>query len=355
MKSKSIFVFLMAMILILSACSNSATQGDISGSPSQSSEHIYLYGEVHGVDKILHKEFELWYEYYHNQGMRHLFVELPYYTAEFLNIWIKSDSNDILDTIYNDWIGTACNKPNVKKFYEKIKSQCPETIFHGTDVGHQYNTTGEKFLVYLKNNNLEDSEQYVLTKEGIEQGKYYYGHSDDVYRENMMVENFIREFDKLSGESIMGIYGGAHTGLEAMDYTNSIPCMANQLKELYGDAIHSEDLTSLAKDIEPYRLDSIHVGEKDYEALYYGKQDLTGLKDYAYREFWRLENSYDDFVNRPKTQDVLPYSNYPMLIETGQVFVIDYTKSDGSVIRKYYRSDGNIWNNEPTTEEFTVE
>ena len=34
-----------------------------------------------------------------------------------------------------------------------------------------------------------------------------------------MVENFTREFDKLSGESIMGIYGAAHTGLEAMDYT----------------------------------------------------------------------------------------------------------------------------------------
>ncbi len=74
-----------------------------------------------------------------------------------------------------------------------------------------------------------------------------------------------------------------------------------------------------------------------------------------YREFWRLENAYDDFMDRPKTNQVLPYSNYPMLIEKGQVFIIDYTKTDGSVIRKYYRSDGYVWNNVPSTEEITVE
>lgn len=357
MKSRSVFAMMMIMILMLSACSNSATQRDrdISAPPSQSSGQVYLYGEAHGVEKILDKEFELWYEYYHNQSMRHLFVELPYYTAEFLNIWMQSDNNDILDAIYSDWAGIASYNPNVKEFYEKIKSQCPETIFHGTDVGHQYDTTGERFLECLQSNNLEDTEQYLLTKQVMEQGKYYYGHSDDVYRENMMVENFTREFDKLSGESIMGIYGAAHTGLEAMDYTNSVPCMANQLKESYGDTIRSEDLSSWAKDIEPYRVDTIQVGGKDYEALYFGKQDLTGFKDYAYREFWRLENAYDDFVDRPKTQDVLPYNNYPMLIETGQIFVIDYTKTDGSIIRKYYCSDGHVWNNKPSTEEFTVE
>jgi len=349
MKSRSIFTFVMAtiMIMVLSACSS-----DISAPPSQSSGHIYLYGEAHGVDKILDKEFELWYEYYHAQGMRDLFVELPYYTAEFLNIWMQSDSSDILNKLYSDLAGTAFYNPYVKEFYEKIKSQCPETIFHGTDVGHQYDTTGKRFLEYLQSNNLEDSEHYLLTKEVIEQGKYFYEHSDHVYRENMMVENFIREFDKLSGESIMGIYGAAHTGLEAMNFTNSVPSMANQLKERYGDIIRSEDLSSLAMDIEPYRVDIIQLGGKDYEALYFGKQDLAGFKDYAYREFWRLENAYDDFVDRPKTQDVLPYNQYLMLIETGQVFVIDYTKTDGYVIRMYYRSDKYVGNN---TVEFKVE
>lgn len=357
LKIRSVFAFVMVMIMImvLSACSDSETHSDISASPSKSSGQIYLYGEVHGVDKILDKEVELWYEYYHNQNMRHLFVELPYYTAEFLNVWIKSDSNEILDTLFSDLAGTASYKPKVKELYEKIKSQCPETIFHGTDVGHQFSTTGERFLEYLQSNNLKNSEQYLLTKKAIEQGKYFYGHSDHAYRENMMVENFIHEFDKLDSESIMGIYGAAHTGLEAMNYTKSVPCMAKQLKERYGGTIHSEDLSSLAKDIEPYRVDVIKLGGKDYEALYFGKQDLAGFKDYAYREFWRLENAYDDFADRPKTQEVLPYDNYPMLIETGQVFVIDYTKTDGSVIRAYYRSDGHVWNNVPLTEVFKLE
>ncbi len=357
MKCKKMIVIAveLIMLLVLSACLNNTTQSDIPVASSRSSGQIYLYGESHGVEEILDNEFELWDAYYHDQGMRHLFIELPYYTAEYLNIWMKSDNNDILDALYSDWVGTASHNPKVKEFHEKIKSRCPETIFHGTDVGHQYDTTGERFLKYLQSNNLGDSEQYKRAQEAIEQGKYYYRHSGDVYRENMMVENFTHEFDKLSGESIMGIYGSAHTGLEAMDYTNSVPCMANQLKKLYGDNIHSEDLSVLAKDIEPSRVDTIKVGGKDYKALYFGKQELSGFKDYAYREFWRLENAYDDFKNRPKKQDVLPYNNYPMQIETGQVFIIDYTKTDATATRRYYRSDGNIWNDLPTTEEFIVD
>lgn len=357
MKSASILRFTVVLIIIslLSACLNIPTQNDISAPPLQPHGQVYLYGEQHGVDKILDKEFELWSEYYHNESMRHLFVELPYYTAEFLNKWLKSDSDDILDEVYTDWEGTAVHNPNIKDYYKKIKSQCPETIFHGTDVGHQYDTTGERFLEYLQKNNLEDSEQYLLAKDAIEQGKHYYEHSDDVYRENKMSHNFIREFDKLSSESVMGIYGTAHTGLDAMDFTNSVPCMAKQLKKRYGDVIHSEDLAGLAKDIDPYRTDTIKIDGKDYEASYFGKEDMTGFSEhYVTREFWRLENAYDDLKDRSKTGDVLPYNNYPMLIEKGQVFVIDCTKTDGSIIRKYYRSDGHVWKSMPSTEEFTA-
>ena len=51
---------------------------------------------------------------------------------------------------------------------------------------------------------------------------------------------------------------------------------------------------------------------------------------------------------------MLPYDNYPMNLEAGEVFVIDYTKTDGSVVRRYYRSDGRLWEDRPVTEEFTV-
>jgi hypothetical protein len=358
MKNTRIFVLAMAMVLLmaLSALTNSLASANEAASSSKPSGQIYLYGEQHSVEKILDKELELWGEYYNNKNMRHLFVELPYYTAEYLNIWMTSDNDDILDETYDDWIGTASHNPSVKEFYKKIKNKCPETIFHGTDVGHQYATTGERFLRYLEKDNMKGSAQYLLGQEAVEQGKLYYANSDDVYRENKMTENFIREFDHLSGESVMGIYGGAHTGLDAMDYiTRSVPCMANQLKEVYVGNIYSEDLSWLTKDIEAIRVDTIAVDGKNYEAMYFGKQDLNGFKEYAYRDFWRLENAYNDFKNKPKTGDVLPDNNYPMLIEVGQVYVIDYTKKDGSIKRMYYRSDGLVWNDMPATEEFTAE
>ena len=73
----------------------------------QSSGEIYLYGEEHSVTAILEKEFELWSSYYQNDGMRDLFVELPYYTAAYMNLWMKSDNDDILHSLYQDWAGTA--------------------------------------------------------------------------------------------------------------------------------------------------------------------------------------------------------------------------------------------------------
>lgn len=181
-------------------------------------------------------------------------------------------------------------------------------------------------------------------------------HSADAYRENKMAENFVREFETLGGESVMGIYGSAHIGIDAMDYnTGSVPSMANQIHSSYQDALHTEDLRWVTKEIEPEQMETIAVAGKKYQAAYFGKEDLTGFRDYSYREFWRLEHAYDDFRNCPKTGDVLPYGNYPMLIETEQVFVVDYGKTDGSVTRMYFRSDGNDWEGFLTTEEIRVE
>lgn len=341
------------------SCSQSNTAAKTSGNaaPSQQTGQIYLYGEQHGVEKILEKELALWNDDYHEKGMRHLFIEMPYYTAEFLNLWMQADNDDLLNEIYEDWAGTLSHNQSIKEFYQNIKNQCPETVFHGTDVGHQYDSTGERYLNCLRDNQQEDSEKYQTALEAIEQGKYYYEHSDPVYRENKLVENFIREFDKLEDQNVMGIYGSAHTGLEAMDYeTHTIPCMANQLYNRYGDALHAEDLSLLSRDVEPLRADVLTVGGKEYEASYFGQEDLTQFQlEFDSREFWRLEDAYDDFKEMDKTGDVLPYDNYPMLIEEGQVFVIIYRKADGSEKKGYYRSDGNAWEGRPATEEFVIE
>ena len=234
---------LCALFLLLSACSPAPAPEEVPLPSTPPPGQIYLYGESHAVQHILDRELELWSGYYNDQGMRHLFVEAPYYTAEFLNLWMQSDSDDILDALYQDWEGSLSHDPGVREFYVELKRQCPETMFHGTDVGHQYSTTGMRYLRYLWENGLGDSEQARLAQENIDQGKYYYGHSDDNYRENKMAENFIRAFDALDGESIMGIYGSYHTMIDGLDAAGTVPRMANQLHEVYGDTLHTEDLT----------------------------------------------------------------------------------------------------------------
>ncbi len=103
---------------------------------------IFLYGERHADETFLEEEFALWSNFYHEEGMRHLFIESPYYTAEFLNLWMDADSDEILDQLFADWKGTSMGSDLVRSFYKRIKEECPETVFHGTDVGHQYDTTG---------------------------------------------------------------------------------------------------------------------------------------------------------------------------------------------------------------------
>lgn len=137
-----------------------------------------------------------------------------------------------------------------------------------------------------------------------------------------MTENFMRAFDKLDGDSVIGIYGGAHVGIDEMNFTNEIPSIANQLGKVYGDALHSEDLKKI-----PVRTDTIEVNGKENAATNYGTAELTKFNiKYVSREFWRLEDVYDNIAKNTETNDVLPYNDYSIPVEVGQVFVIDYTK-----------------------------
>lgn len=86
------------------------------------------------------------------------------------------------------------------------------------------------------------------------------------------------------------------------------------------------------------------VNRKSYTAIYYGQEDISSWAEkYKTRDFWRLENAYDDFKNLHRIGDNLPEDNYPMSIAAGQVFVIDYTLKSGGVYREVMRCDGNIW------------
>ena len=228
-------------------------------------------------------------------------------------------------------------------------------MFHGTDVGHQYDSTGARYQDYLEERGLADTEDYRLTLEAIQQGKTFAERGSDIYRENRMAENFIREFDALDGESVMGIYGAAHTDPDAMaDSAGTVPSMAAQLVERYGDSLHTEDISWIAW--EPQRTDTLTVAGKEYQASYFGEEDISGWAgDYQSRAFWRLEGAYEDFEDCPESSDVLPCNDYPMPIEAGQVFVLGYTRKDGTSERKYYRSDGEVWNGMDCTTEFIPE
>ena len=107
---------------------------------------------------------------------------------------------------------------------------------------------------------------------------------------------------------------------------------------------------------EPIRTDWLTIGEKEYKASYFGQQDMSYWSEYATkREFWRLEDVGDDFDNSARLSSVLPYNNYPPIpIEVGQMFVIDYHTTKGTVERRCYIADGTVWEDMPSTREINV-
>ena len=89
---------------------------------------ISLYGEAHGFKRYYDIEFEAWSKYY-DEGYRNLFVELPYYSAEFLNEWMKADSDELIDLFFEEIQGTQSGNESYYEFFHEIKERCPETIF----------------------------------------------------------------------------------------------------------------------------------------------------------------------------------------------------------------------------------
>lgn len=178
-KKKTLIILFIALCLILWGCAppSPSTPTDIvqestSADPTNSSQ-IYLYGEKHGDEATLELELQIWQEHY-SSGMRHLFVEYGYFTGAYLNLWMSAEDDTILDQLFLDWDGTEACSDASRSFLKAIKETCPETLFHGTDVGHQYWSTGTRYLAYLEENQLQDSEEYQLTQQAIQQGKVYY-------------------------------------------------------------------------------------------------------------------------------------------------------------------------------------
>ena len=213
---------------------------------------IMLYGESHGFKEYYDIELDLWKKNY-DAGCRNLFVELPFYTADFLNFWMKENSDELIDEIFVEIKGTLSGNEYYNEFFHGIKERCPETVFYGTDVGHQFGTTGERYLKYLEEKGLSGSEKYSLAKECIQQGKDFY--SDETrndgmspVRESYMTSNFIEAYSRCGGGKIMGIYGSYHTDLKKS------ALMTGRLREHYGDIISSVRIMSIYSKERPYKL-----------------------------------------------------------------------------------------------------
>ncbi len=218
---------------------------------------IILYGEQHGIKEFYEYEFKEWQRFYEEEGMRDLFLELPYYTAEFLNLWMQEEDDAILDEMYADTEGTASHTQDYLDFFRKIKESCPETVFHGTDVGHQFEITGARYLAYLEEKGLTDSEKYELALANMEQGKEWYEKQDPVdwdWREEKMIENFLETYERIGRGKIMGIYGGAHVDVK------DGKIMAGAIKDKYGDVVSGIYLfTEILKE-RTYRIGFSHIG-----------------------------------------------------------------------------------------------
>lgn len=348
-KRKVLMVLLIAMVSvtgIVTGCSERKKDAEEKIQEQLESDGIYLYGETHSNEYIQKRELEIWGEYY-KEGVRDLFYEMPYYDASMLNIWMKEDNDEILDRLWKAWEGTAAGEIETYNFFKSLKERYPETILHGTDIGHDYQTAGQWYLEYLEKNGRKDLEEYRKTQKNMEQGKYFYDHSENAeYRENRMVENFIEEYEALGDVPIMGIYGGAHVDIDAMAYgTSDVPCMANQLHEQYGERLHVKDLSGyddLGEEKEPIIVEEMKVNGKKYRASYFGEFQITDDdSEYINAEYWRLEEAYSDFQSAHVVGDVWYENMFPMKLEGEQVYVVDLEKEGGRVERRYFRTDQN--------------
>ena len=86
---------------------------------------------------------------------------------------------------------------------------------------------------------------------------------------------------------------------------------------------------------------SININGVEYKARSVGKQELSTVSDFKSREFWLLPDAYDDFLGCSYTGNALPQSNYPVPLESGQFFVIEYTRKDGSTKTEYHICTGD--------------
>ena len=124
----------------------------------------------------------------------------------------------------------------------RSSANAPRLIFHGTDAGHQYETTGARSLAFAEEESGAGSEEAARTLEAISQGRRYYALMDEGYREEQMALNFEREYGALASHDalLVGIYGSSHADPRSLRWDGAGPSMGKMLRERYGDVVAFE-------------------------------------------------------------------------------------------------------------------
>ena len=269
--------------------------------PTRAESQILLCGEDHTDAGCKEQELALWRERY-AAGDRDLFLEMGAATAELLNRWMTTGEESFWDLVYRNWEGTLAQTEQTENFYRQLRANCPETVFHGIDMEHQYRTTGRFCLALLEKEGRQGSEVYRKVLRSVEQGERFYEgwdgdlfSRDNAYREETLAENFRREYESIGRRRVMGIFGAAHTDPYGPDYyTASVPSMGAQLKERYGGGILCRDLRG--EDLPEET--TLTVAGTEYEAIYYGEYPIARRDILRSGEYWRLADVYDALVSR---------------------------------------------------------
>jgi len=335
-------------------------QGIVQEPPPQSTGLIFLYGEEHLRDheEMLARQLERWGYYYNTHGMRHLFLEKPFYTGEFLNQWLYADNEAEADTMMLALVDEGAVSPfHAEHFFGVIRRDFPDTVFHGVNIGGMWNVaTGQRFLAYLISSGQSNTARYELTRQNIAQAEMYSRTWDDGLPPISWIrdkaDNFVRAFDALGGESVMGIFNTQHTefGNHTQLRMYASATLATRLQRRYGDAVSSVNLQEILQQEEWYRIAeeliesrTITLNDIDYEATLLSDADLSGEDLFIVRSlFFRLENAYENLRHSLDTGGRMAFVNFPVEVEHEQIYVMAQITEDGFAWMRYFRTSRGV-------------
>jgi hypothetical protein len=233
---------------------------------------IYLIGEHHGIKATYDVELALVKYFNQTQGVRHIFWESGYCTAELINLYLKTGNTIYIEEILKQLKGTFSYSQNYYNFLQEIyryNLTLPENKrmeFVGVDVEHQ-RRTGMYYLCQLLRAapvpfEIAESVKYIQTSkaysdefinevfwsihanfmefkgayqsylgdnfdsfsqaiESIAQGRIYRSTNDahaQAKRENFLRENFFAAIEARNPSKCLGFFGGLHTTLDMEEW-----------------------------------------------------------------------------------------------------------------------------------------